>query len=74
MQIRRILAATSAAVIAATGLVACSSDSSDSASGDSESSEQDGPIRVGTTDAAKKAGAVLEEQAEAAGLDLEIEP
>ena len=73
MQIRRVLAATSAAVIAATGLVACSSDSSDSASGDSESSEQDGPIRVGTTDAAKKAWAVLEEQAEAAGLDIEIE-
>lgn len=73
MQIRRVLAATSAAVIAATGLVACSSDSSDSASGDSESSEQDDPIRVGTTDAAKKAWAVLEEQAEAAGLDIEIE-
>ncbi|WP_279193249.1 MetQ/NlpA family ABC transporter substrate-binding protein [Corynebacterium stationis] len=73
MQIRRVLAATSAAVIAATGLVACSSDSSDSASGDSESSEQDGPIRVGTTDAAKKAWAALEEQAEAAGLDIEIE-
>lgn len=73
MQIRRVLAATSAAVIAATGLVACSSDSSDSASGDSESSEQDGPIRVGTTDAAKKAWAVLEEQAEAEGIDIEIE-
>lgn len=73
MQIRRVLAATSAAVIAATGLVACSSESSDSASGDSESSEQDGPIRVGTTDAAKKAWAALEEQAEAAGLDIEIE-
>ena len=73
MQIRRVLAATSAAVIAATGLVACSSDSSDSASGDSESSEQDGPIRVGTTDAAKKAWAALEEAAEAEGIDIEIE-
>ena len=73
MQIRRVLAATSAAVIAATGLVACSSDSSDSASGDSESAEQAGPIRVGTTDAAKKAWAALEEAAEAEGIDIEIE-
>lgn len=73
MQIRRVLAATSAAVIAATGLVACSSDSADTASGDAESAEQEDPIRVGTTDAAKKAWAVLEEQAEAAGLDIEIE-
>ena len=69
MQIRRVLAATSAAVIAATGLVACSSDSS----GDAEGAGQDGPIRVGTTDAAKKAWAALEEQADAAGLDIQIE-
>ena len=73
MQIRRVLAATSAAVIAATGLVACSSDSSDSASGDANGAGQDGPIRVGTTDAAKKAWAALEEAAEAAGIDIEIE-
>jgi len=73
MQIRRVLAATSAAVIAATGLVACSSDSSDSASGDADGAGQDGPIRVGTTDAAKKAWAALEEAAEAAGIDIEIE-
>lgn len=69
MQIRRVLAATSATVIAATGLVACSSDSS----GDAEGAGQDGPIRVGTTDAAKKAWAALEEQADAAGLDIQIE-
>ena len=73
MPIRRVLAATSAAVIAATGLVACSSDSSDSASGDADGAGQDGPIRVGTTDAAKKAWAALEEAAEAAGIDIEIE-
>ena len=73
MQIRRVLAATSAAVIAATGLVACSSDSSDSASGDADGAGQDGPIRVDTTDAAKKAWAALEEAAEAAGIDIEIE-
>lgn len=73
MQIRRVLAATSAAVIAATGLVACSSDSEDTASGDAESTEQDGPIRVGTTDAAKKAWAAFEEAAEAEGIDIEIE-
>ncbi|MDN6312163.1 MetQ/NlpA family ABC transporter substrate-binding protein [Corynebacterium casei] len=73
MQIRRVLAATSAAVIAATGLVACSSDSEDTASGDAESAEQDGPIRVGTTDAAKKAWAAFEEAAEAEGIDIEIE-
>lgn len=73
MQIRRVLAATSAAVIAATGLVACSSDSEDTASGDAESAGQDGPIRVGTTDAAKKAWAAFEEAAEAEGIDIEIE-
>ena len=69
MQIRRILAATSASLIAVTGLAACSSDSSDS-SGDSAS---DGPITVGTTDASKKAWAAFEEEAKKEGFEVEIQ-
>ncbi|WP_347004498.1 MetQ/NlpA family ABC transporter substrate-binding protein [Corynebacterium striatum] len=67
MRIRRVLAASSAAVIAATSLVACSSDSSDSASGKS-----DGPIVIGTTDAAKKAWSAFEDEAEKQGLEIEV--
>ena len=67
MRIRRVLAASSAAVIAATSLVACSSDSSDSASG-----ESDGPIVIGTTDAAKKAWSAFEDEAEKQGLEIEV--
>lgn len=61
MRIRRVLAASSAAVIAATSLAACSS-------GDS-----DGKIVVGTTDAAKKAWSAFEDEAEAQGLDIEVQ-
>ena len=64
MRIRRVLAASSAAVIAATSLVACSSDS---ASGGS-----DGPIVIGTTDAAKKAWSAFEDEAEKQGLEIEV--
>ena len=61
MRIRRVLAASSAAVIAATSLAACSS-------GDS-----DGKIVVGTTDAAKKAWSAFEDEADAQGLDIEVQ-
>ena len=61
MRIRRVLAASSAVVIAATSLAACSS-------GDS-----DGKIVVGTTDAAKKAWSAFEDEAEAQGLDIEVQ-
>ncbi len=64
MRIRRVLAASSAAVIAATSLVACSSDSA--------SGESDGPIVIGTTDAAKKAWSAFEDEAEKQGLEIEV--
>ncbi|MDD7582495.1 MetQ/NlpA family ABC transporter substrate-binding protein [Corynebacterium sp. 32222D000AT] len=66
MQIRRALAAAAATVVAATGLVACSSDS--------EGGEitKDSKIAVGTTDASKKAWAAFETAAKDQGFDLDI--
>ena len=66
MQIRRTLAAAAATVVAATGLVACSSDS--------EGGEitKDSKISVGTTDASKKAWAEFETVAKDQGFDLDI--
>ncbi|MGX1738320.1 MetQ/NlpA family ABC transporter substrate-binding protein [Corynebacterium flavescens] len=66
MHLRRILAAASVSVIAATGLAACSSDSS----GDSASN---GPITIGTTDASKKAWAAFEDEAKKEGFDIKIQ-
>ncbi|MGP5496614.1 MetQ/NlpA family ABC transporter substrate-binding protein [Corynebacterium flavescens] len=66
MHLRRILAAASVSVIAATGLAACSSDSS----GDSASK---GPITIGTTDASKKAWAAFEDEAKKEGFDIKIQ-
>ncbi|WP_286955018.1 MULTISPECIES: MetQ/NlpA family ABC transporter substrate-binding protein [Corynebacterium] len=66
MCLRRILAAASVSVIAATGLAACSSDSS----GDSASN---GPITIGTTDASKKAWAAFEDEAKKEGFDIKIQ-
>lgn len=66
MTLRRIIAATAAVAISATGLAACSK-SSDKAAGES------GPIVVGTTDAAKKAWVAFEEEAKKEGLDVKIE-
>lgn len=68
MNLRRILAGGTATIFAATALVACSSDA------DSGSESTDGPIRIGTTDAGKKAWTVFEEQADAAGVDIEVVP
>ena len=62
MQIRRIIAAGAAVTLAATGLVACGSgDDSDT-------------IRVGTTDAAKKAWSAFEDAAKEKGYKVEIVP
>ena len=63
MQIRRVVAATAAVTIAATSLVACSSDSDDSTT-----------IKVGTTDDAKKAWVAFEQEAKNAGYDIDIQP
>ena len=63
MQIRRVVASTAAVTIAATSLVACSSDSDDSKT-----------IKVGTTDDAKKAWVAFEQEAKNAGYDIDIQP
>ena len=72
MSIRRVLAATSAAVIATTGLVACSSDSSDS-SGSGEEITKDSTISIGTTDANMEEWSVFQDLAKEAGFDVKLE-
>ena len=72
MSIRRVLAATSAAVIATTGLVACSSDSSDS-SGSGEEITKDSTISIGTTDANMEEWSVFQDLAKEAGYKVELE-
>ena len=72
MSIRRVLAATSAAVIATTGLVACSSDSSDS-SGSGEEITKDSTITIGTTDANMEEWSVFQDLAKEAGYKVELE-
>lgn len=62
MKLRKIIATGAAAVVAATGLVACSS--SNEAEGD--------VIRIGTTDSAKKAWTAFEEVAEREGYNIEL--
>ena len=61
MQIRRAAAATAADTVAATSLVACSSDADD-----------DKTIAVGTTDDAKQAWVAFEQEAKDAGYDIDI--
>lgn len=73
MQIRRVLTATAATVIAATGLVACGSDSSsDSASDANSEVTADDTITIGTTDAQLEEWAVFEKLAEEAGYKIEL--
>ena len=61
MQIRRAAAATAAGTVAATSLVACSSDA-----------DEDKTITVGTTDDAKQAWVAFEQEAKDAGYDIDI--
>lgn len=61
MNLRRIVAAGLTAVLAGTGLAACSNDDSGDA------------ITIGTTDATKQAWTVFEQKAEEAGIDLEVQ-
>lgn len=62
----RLIAATAATVIAATSLVACSSNSN------STSTNGETTIRIGTTDAEKKAWEVFEQKAKENGIKLEV--
>lgn len=69
MKLTRILAGSVAALLAATGLVACA-DASDSAAG--TDSSFDGPIRIGTTDANLREWDVFQDLAGQEGIDVEI--
>jgi len=62
----RLIAATAATVIAATSLGACSSNSN------STSANGETTIRIGTTDAEKKAWEVFEQKAKENGIKLEV--
>ena len=62
----RLIAATAATVIAATGLAACSSNSN------STSSDGETTVRIGTTDAEQKAWEVFEQKAQENGIKLEV--
>lgn len=65
MNLRRTVATGLAVLLSATTLVACSSDSSSSSSGDVT-------IRIGTTDSTKKAWSAMEDAAKENGINLEI--
>ena len=74
MNFRRIAALT-AASLAATGLVACSSESEDTtAASETGAAESTEPIRVGTTDANLLEWEVFADLAEAEGIEMEIVP
>lgn len=71
MKLRRTVATGLAVFLGATGLVACSSDSS-SSSDSSEAASETVTIRLGTTDSTKKAWAAMEDAAKENGIDLEL--
>lgn len=71
MQLRRYIAAGAAITLSATALVACSSDSSDTAATDTEGTTT---IKIGTTDSTKKAWAEFEKKAAEEGITLDIVP
>ena len=66
MRLNRVIATAAASILAATGLVACSSDSVEG--GD------DQVIRIGTTDSDQKAWSVFVDKAKEEGIDLELVP
>ena len=70
MRTKRFLAAAAAALIASTGLVACSSEteSSSSSKGDGDNVT----VKIGTTDADLKAWSVFADEAEKNGIHLDI--
>ena len=69
MRTKRYLAAVAATALAATSLVACSSETDSSTSnGDSDAVT----VKIGTTDADQKAWSVFADEAQKAGIDLDI--
>ena len=71
MKLTRILAGSAAALIAATGLVACNDSAEEDAATGADTSF-DGPIRIGTTDANLREWDVFQDLAEEEGIDVEI--
>ncbi|MCK7637605.1 MetQ/NlpA family ABC transporter substrate-binding protein [Corynebacterium pygosceleis] len=69
MNLRRFSAIAAAGLFTAGSLVACGSDSADSTGAAGEESTK---VTIGTTDAGGKAWEVFEEEANKAGIDLEV--
>ncbi|MBI8999394.1 MetQ/NlpA family ABC transporter substrate-binding protein [Corynebacterium sp. CCM 9185] len=69
MNLRRFTTLAAAGIFAAGSLVACGNDSADSTSASGDESKK---ITIGTTDAGGKAWEVFEEEADKAGIDLDI--
>lgn len=74
MRLNRVIATAAASILAATGLVACSSDSADNAAGDNGNQDGDQVVRIGTTDSDQKAWSVFMDKAKEEGIDLELVP
>ena len=68
MRTNRVIAAAAASLIAATGLVACSSETDTASSSDGDTVT----VKIGTTDADLKAWSVFADEAQKAGIDLDI--
>ena len=69
MRTKRVIAAAAASLIATTGLVACSSETDSSASNGDDDKVT---VKIGTTDADQKAWSVFADEAQKAGIDLDI--
>ena len=68
MRTNRVIAAAAASLIAATGLVACSSETETTSSSNGDAVT----VKIGTTDADQKAWSVFADEAQKAGIDLDI--
>ena len=68
MRTTHVIAAAAASLIAATGLVACSSETETTSSSNGDAVT----VKIGTTDADQKAWSVFADEAQKAGIDLDI--
>ena len=68
MRTKHVIAAAAASLIATTGLVACSSETDTASSSDGDTVT----VKIGTTDADLKAWSVFADEAQKAGIDLDI--
>ena len=68
MRTKRVIAAAAATLIAATGLVACSEETESTSTSDGDAVT----VKIGTTDADLKAWSVFADEAQKAGIDLDI--